>query len=65
MSLIGIILVLVIVIACAYVINTMLELPPPIKMIFNVLLAVALLILALSVTGVFGPLDQIRVGPVR
>ena len=62
MSLITLIIILLIIITGAYILNKMLEVPQPIKMIFNVVLALCVLALVLSLTGLLGPIGDIRIG---
>lgn len=64
---ITLIIVLLIIIASAHILNKMLEVPQPIKMISNAVLALCVLALcvlalALSLTGLLGPIGDIWVG---
>lgn len=65
MSLIGLVIVLIIVGVLLWLVNTMIPIDGKIKTIINVLVIVVVCLWLVQTLGLLGPLETIRVGPVR
>jgi hypothetical protein len=61
MPIVTVILILLVIVACAYVLNNMLTIPPPINWLLNVIIGILVIVFLLSVTGLLGSVQSIRV----
>jgi hypothetical protein len=65
MSLISLVVVLIVVGVLLYLVNTYIPMDAKIKMIINIVVVIVVVLWLLSVFGVIGSLDQIKVGRVK
>lgn len=65
MSLISLVIILIVVGVLLWLANTYIPMDPKIKNIMNIVVVIAVVLWLLSVFGILGSMDSIRVGHIR
>ncbi len=65
MSLISLVIVLIVVGVLLWLVNTMIPMDQKIKTIINVVVIIVVCLWLIQTLGLLGPVEQIRVGPIR